>query len=39
MFGTIPFAAPDKLLDALVTKVELNAFFNATNTPSKVNTP
>ncbi len=35
----IPFATPDKLLDAFVTKVELNAFFNATNTPSKVNTP
>jgi hypothetical protein len=35
----IPFATLDKLLDALVTKVELNTFFDATNTPSKVNTP
>ncbi len=35
----IPFATLDKLLDALVTKVELITFFDATNTPSKVNTP
>lgn len=35
----VPFATPNKLLDALVTKVELNTFFDATNTPSKVNTP
>lgn len=33
-----PFATPNKLLDALVTKMELSPFFDATNTPSKVNT-